>query len=113
MSNRTGGNAAHHVRQNHGVIKFNKQKQDFFYGNPIYHTELAWQFAQPNKINPIFYGKRDIYIIPYKASGYAGGYGGQLNASDAAFPRRETRVRDATQEEIRNLGWTRFYKEDL
>ncbi len=33
--------------------------------------------------------------------------------NNAALPRRESRVRDATQEEIRNLGWTRFYKEDI
>ncbi len=49
------------------------------HSEPIRNTELAWKFAQKQKIKPFMDGKKDYYIIPFGPSGYAGGYGGQLD----------------------------------
>jgi hypothetical protein len=81
-SPRTGGDAAHHVMQNHGSLSLTKPNQGVFYGDPIAATEGAWATAQRVGTQPVTVGNRDIYIVGRPNSGYSGGYSGQLDNLD-------------------------------
>ena len=76
-SRRTGGDAHHHVDNNHGSLKLQKKDQGVFYGDPKNATEDAWKIAKDKGIKPISDGRADIYVIPRQNSGYSGGYSGQ------------------------------------
>ena len=82
-SPRTGGDAAHHVKVNHGNMNLGKPQQGVFYGNdPVGVVDDAWAAAQRQGIKPVTVGNRDIYTLPRPNSGYAGGMGGQLQNLD-------------------------------
>jgi hypothetical protein len=78
VSARTGGDAAGHIVQNHGVLSLTKPNQGVFYGNPISAVEDAWSIAGQNGLKPVTIGNRDFYVVARPNSGFAGGMGGQL-----------------------------------
>ena len=82
ISPRTGGDAGHHVRVNHGSMNLSKPTQGVFYGDPIDVVEEAWRNARRLGIKPINIRGRDYYIVPRSNAGYAGGMGGQLESLD-------------------------------
>ena len=82
ISPRTGGDAGHHVRVNHGSMNLSKPTQGVFYGDPIDVVEEAWRNARLLGIKPINIRGRGYYIVPRSNAGYAGGMGGQLESLD-------------------------------
>ena len=81
-SHRTGGDAAHHVLENHGSLKLTKKDQGVFYSNPVKSVEEAWQKVQLNGIQPSRIKGGDVYVVPRPNSGYSGGYSGQRQNLD-------------------------------
>ena len=57
-----------------------KPDHGVFYGNSVDRINEAW--ANKGNIQPIRQGSVDIYVIPSKNAGYAGGFAGQGQNSD-------------------------------
>ena len=81
-SERTKGDAAHHLKVQHSQLRLDKPDQSVFYGEPTHVTQEAWDIARQKNIQPINCGYEDVYIVPRPNAGYVGGPGGQRGNLD-------------------------------